>query len=231
MPIARWFALVAVLLCGCGGEPADGADPGGAAAWPAATFAELEPGREYVTKRFKPSVRLTLPEGIWKTTGDNPDHLEIEPEAVDPINDAGIGFHSVTRVFDAAKGGVVPGDAQPGPEDFAAWLKAHPHLRTTAPKPVEMLGLKGVTIDARVKSSQPRQYRDCGKYHGDCVVLMIGAIEPSVMGSRVLGRFHVLERPEGGQLLVEYWAQPARAAEAPFAVFDEILAGASLGDG
>lgn len=230
MNLAVLAVLAVVLLWGCGGgddRPAAKALPA-ATPWPTATFAEMVPGREYTTRRFKPSIRLTVPAGKWATTGDNPDHVEVEPDSAGPIHDSGIGFHSSTRVFDAARGGVEPGDAGPGPEDFAAWLVDHPHLRSTEPKAVEVLGLRGVSIDVRVKSSQPRQYRDCGKYEGDCVVLMIGAIEPSVMGSRVLGRFFVLEKPGGGQLVVEYWAEPARAAAAQFAVFDDILAGASV---
>ena len=59
----------------------------------------------------------------------------------------------------------------------------HIGLKATRPKPVEALGLKGVSIDVRVKSSQPRKYKDCGKVEGDCVVMFVGKVEPIVYGS------------------------------------------------
>lgn len=93
--------------------------------------------------------------GEWLATGaDSTDHIEIEPAAVkDPVDDATLAFHHITRVFDPATGGQEPGDAVPGPDDFASWLTTHPHLRTTKPKPVEALGLEGVSIDVRVNVS------------------------------------------------------------------------------
>jgi hypothetical protein len=75
---------------------------------------------------------------------------------VPPITVSGVSFHHITRVFPPKTGGVIPGDAVAGPADFATWLTTHPYLRATNPKPVEALGLKGVSIDVRVKSSQPR---------------------------------------------------------------------------
>jgi hypothetical protein len=120
----------------------------------------------------------------------------------------------MTQVFDPAEGGVTPGDAVPGPDDFAEWLTTHPHLRATKPKPVEALGLEGVQIDVRVKSSQPRKYKDCGKVEGDCVVMFVGKVEPIVYGSKSLGRFLVLEQPDGKQLVVEEYVEPARALKA-----------------
>ena len=117
----------------------------------------------------------------------------------------------MTQVFPPETGGVTPGDAVPGPDDFAAWLTTHPHLKTTKPKPVEALGLKGVSIDVRVKSSQPRKYKDCGKVEGDCVVMFVGKVEPIVYGSKSLGRFYVLEQPDGKQLVVEQYVEPASA--------------------
>jgi hypothetical protein len=83
------------------------------------------------------------PDGEWLAAGaDSPDHVEIEPTPQDPVDSSAIAFHHMTKVFDAAKGGVTPGDAVDGPDDFAAWLTTHPHLRATKPKPVEALGLE-----------------------------------------------------------------------------------------
>ena len=129
---------------------------------------------------------------------DSPDHLEIEPTVEDPVDSSALAFHHMTQVFDPAKGGKTPGDAVAGPDDFAAWLTGHPHLNATTPKPVEALGLKGVSIDVRVKSSQPRRYKDCGKVQGECVVMFVGKIEPIVYGSLSFGRFYVLESARAG---------------------------------
>jgi hypothetical protein len=115
-----------------------------------------------------------------------------------------------------------------GPADFAAWLTSHPHLRTTKPKPVEALGLKGVSIDVRVKSSQPRKYKDCGKVEGECVVMFVASVEPIVYGSKSFGRFYVLEQPDGKQLVVEEFAEPASAFKQAQPQLDAVLRSARI---
>jgi hypothetical protein len=228
----RALPLVAVLaLLACGGDEERAAAPAKPSVTPFPTIdrADLEPGTEYTTQQFKPSITLTLPDGEWIAAGaDSPDHVEIEPTPEDPVDSSAFAFHHITRVFDPAQGGVTPGDAVPGPEDFAEWLTTHPHLRATTPKPVEALGLNGVQIDVRVKSSQPRKYKDCGKVLGDCVVMFVGKVEPIVYGSQSLGRFLVLEQPDGKQLVVEEYVEPARALKAQQPAFDAILSSAKL---
>jgi hypothetical protein len=123
---------------------------------------------------------------------------------------------------------VIPGDAEAGPADFAAWLTSHPHLRTTKPKPVEALGLQGVSIDVRVKSSQSRKYKDWGKVEGDCVVMFIGSVEPVVYGSKTFGRFYVLQQPGGKQLVVEEFAEPASAFRKTEPELDAVLRSARI---
>lgn len=71
--------------------------------------------------------------------------------------------------------------------------------------------MKGVSIDVRVKSSQPRRYKECGKVAGDCVAIFVGKIEPIVYGSASFGRFYVLEQPDGKELVVERYVEPASA--------------------
>jgi hypothetical protein len=154
------IALLA-LLTACGGDD----KPSAATAakptvtpYPSIDLGDLKNGASYASRKFKPELTLTIPrEGEWNTAGaDNPDHVELEPEPVPPITVSGVSFHHITRVFPPKTGGVIPGDAVAGPADFATWLTTHPYLRATNPKPVEALGLKGVSIDVRVKSSQPR---------------------------------------------------------------------------
>jgi hypothetical protein len=234
MPALVLVAAATLLPAACGSEQHDhGAGTGRATPlvtpFPSIDRADLIAGRKYMTRLFKPNITLTLPHGAWLATGaDSVDHIEIEPAAVkDPVDDATLAFHHMTRVFDPETGGVVPGDAVPGPDDFASWLTHHPHLRTTKPKPVEALGLKGVSIDVRVKSSQPRRYKDCGKVEGDCVVMFISKIEPIVYGSRSFGRFYVLRQPDGKQLVVEQAVEPASAFKAEKPAFDAVLESAT----
>ena len=238
MPAKRGIAFVLTLaLAGCGGDddsdaPERAATPAKPAItpFPSIDMADLEPGIEYTTQKFRPAISFTLPEGTeWKAwSADKPDHVEIEPEVTDPVDDSGFGFHHFTQVFPPDEGGEIPGDAVPGPDDFAQWLTTHPHLKTTKPKPVEALGLKGVSIDVTVKSSQPKKYRDCGKVEGDCVVMFIGGIEPYVYGSQTKARFYVLEQPDGKELIVESWVEPLKAFDEQMKVFDEALATAKV---
>jgi hypothetical protein len=225
--------LLLALLSACGGdaktEAAAPAKPT-VTPFPSIDLGDLKLGATYRSRQFKPHVTVTIPnEGEWHAAGaDNPDHVELEPEPIPPIASSGISFHHMTRVFPPETGGVEPGDAVAGPADFAQWLTSHPHLRTTKPKPVEALGLKGVMIDVRVKSSQPRKYKDCGKVEGECVVMFIGSIEPLVYGSKVFGRFYVLQQPDGKQLVVEEFAEPASAFAKARPPLDAVLKSAKL---
>ena len=219
-------------LIACGGQERREAAAPSLTPFPSIDMADLAGGTTYTTKQFRPNITLTLPAGEWKAVGgDSPDHVEIEPTPRDPVDSSAIGFHHMRRVFDPATGGETPGDAVAAPADFAAWLTGHPHLKTTTPKPVEALGLKGVSIDVRVRSSQPRKYRDCGKLAGDCVVMFIGKIEPLVYGSASFARFYVLEQPDGKQLVVEQYIEPASAFRAQRAAFQAVLESAKVDGG
>ena len=227
------LTLAAVLLlAACGGDGEAGSKPEPTVAvtpFPSIDMADLVPGTTYTTRQFKPNLRLTLPAGEWKAVGaDSRDHVEIEPTVKDPVDSSAIAFHHMTQVFDPAAGGTMPGDAVAGPDDFAKWLTDHPHLKATKPEPVEALGLRGVSIDVRVRSSQPRQYKDCGKVEGECVVMFVGKVEPIVYGSKSFGRFYVLEQPDGKELVVEQYVEPASALKAQSPAFEAVLDSATL---
>jgi hypothetical protein len=226
--------LSAVILAGCGGDgektaatpPKPSVTP-----FPTVDRGNLEPGVAYTTQAFKPNFTVTLPEGKWiAASADKADHVELEVEPEQPIQSSGIGFHHMTKVFDPVEGGEEPGDAVDGPEDFAAWLTAHPHLRASDPEPVEVMGMKGVSIEIRgARGTQKKQYKDCGKLEGTaCVVLFPGGTEPVVYGVESFARFLVLEQPGGGQLAVEVWAEPLKKAEPEVDRLEAILAGAKL---
>jgi hypothetical protein len=222
--------LLLALLTACGGDDKQEAAKPTVTPFPTIDLGDLHAGATYRSRKFRPNVTMTIPsEGEWHAAGtDNADHVELEPEPVPPIFTSGISFHHMTRVFPPETGGVEPGDAVAGPADFAAWLTHHPHLRTTKPRPVEALGLKGVVIDVRVKSSQPRRYKDCGKVEGECVVMFIGSVEPIVYGSKVFGRFYVLRQPDGKQLVVEEFVEPASAFAKARPPLDAVLRSAKL---
>jgi hypothetical protein len=222
--------VLLALLTACGGDDKQDAAKPTVTPFPSIDLGDLANGATYASRRFKPKLTFTVPRaGKWHATGaDNPDHVELEPEAEPPVAESGISFHHLTRVFPPKTGGVQPGDAVAGPTDFAAWLTGHPHLRTTRPKPVEALGLEGVSIDVRVRSSQPRKYKDCGKVEGECVVMFVGSVEPIVYGSKSFGRFYVLEQPGGGQLVVEEFADPASAFRKAQPQLDAVLKSARI---
>lgn len=235
----RAFALLltAIVIAACGDDV--GTDAGKAAApesamtpLPTIDMADLKSGVQYTTRAFEPRIRFTIPEGEWKAeSADKPDHIEVVMNPDPPVQTAGIGFHHMKQVFPPGEGGVIPGDAVEGPDDFAEWLTSHPHLKASKPRPVEALGLEGVSVDVTVKSSQPKKYKDCGKVDGPhCVVMYVGGIEPLVYGSQTFGRFLVLEQPDGGELVVEQFVEPRKAFGKVAGILDEVLASASLAE-
>ena len=173
-------------------------------------FTPLEGGTTYTTRNFKPAVRITPPErGPWTTdVGDTPEHFSIEAEFA--FGQAGLAVHRITRVYDPKAGGAEPGDMVPFEGGFAAWLTEHPHLRTTKPQPVELLGRSAVQIDLTTRSSPPRiPPQDCGHVGANCVPLFWDGLNQIVYGKLNKGRFIVVPLDDGGQLVVEQYVVPA----------------------
>ena len=108
----------------------------------------------------------------------------------------------MTQVFDPDAGGTIPGDAIEGPADFAEWLTSHPHLKATKPKPASLLGLEGVRMDIKTKSSPKKVPEKCGKYNPPCVPLFFDGFAPVMYGSDWKGRFYILDQGDR-QLVVE----------------------------
>ncbi len=226
--IALGFALVAG---GCGGEetqpspePTPPPAPAEAVTPLPGDFTPVDGGTTYTTQKFKPAMRITPPErGRWSTdVGDTPEHFGIQADF--KFGYAGLGVHRITRVYDPKTGGVEPGDMVPFKGDFAAWLAGHPHLRTSDPEPVEVLGRSGVQIDVTTRSSPPRiPAQDCGHVGANCVPLFWDGVNQIVYGKLSKGRFIVVPLEDGGQLVVEQYVVPAAAFPRALAVLRPAL--------
>jgi hypothetical protein len=172
---------------------------------------DLDTGRTYTTKAFRPAVRFRVPMGDWATEiGDTPGHVSIA--RTDPpgdVDQAILALHRITRVYDPRRGGVTPGDAVPFTGDFAQWLATHPRLRASKPRPAELMGQRGVEIVVTGRRSPPKVPGDCGKVGRNCVPLFYDGLDYVSYSPVLKGRFTVLGLPGGGQLVVEEFVDPA----------------------
>lgn len=182
------------------------------------TATDLEPGRVYTTRLFKPVIRLTAPRGQWATEeGDSAHHISFALQATPAgIGQAIVELHRVDQVFDPRRGGRIPGDQVPLRGSFATWLQHHPRLRILRSRPARMLGLTGTAIDVASRSQPPRRPYDCGKAGPPpCVPLMFDGLDYILYTEHCRGRFTVLELPEGGELVVEEFVQAPSARAFP----------------
>ncbi len=219
-----------VLSAGCGGDetpesPAKPRTPAPSATNPLPGFqTPLEGGATYTTEQFQPAVRITVPaDGEWTTeVGDTPEHFSIltDPE----WGQALLALHRLTRVYDPEKGGLEPGDTVPLNGSFAEWLVDHPHLRTSEPQPVDVLGRSGVQIDFTTRSSPPRTPDQfCGHAGDDCVPFFYDGLDTIAYGKQVKGRFIVVPLDDGGELVIEQFASPAAEFDRALAVLRPLL--------
>jgi hypothetical protein len=241
MSLARGAILVLALTpsiagCGSGGQPSSSptseATAQTQAAEPAKAFDDYEKlvsGRTYTTRQLTPAIRLTVPRGTWNTeSGDRPDGFAVAAAQSQNVAQAILAVHRIAKVFDPVRGGRRPGDAVPFKGDFAGWLRRHPHLETTRPGPVNLLGLKGVELDVTGRSSPPRIPEDCGAVGNGCVVLFHDGFDYAFYSPDLKGRFDVLDLPQGGQLVLERFADPAGAFKAALRKLQPVLDGMSL---
>ncbi len=180
--------------------------------FPSSVGGALHAGTTYTTQLFEPRLRVTPAAGKWVAEiGEIETDFSVARRGIH--GQAILAFHRVTRVFDPEKGGRTPGDMVPAPDDFAAWLEQHPHLRTSRPVRVKRLGLEGVRIDVRAVSHPPRVPDECGRHADRCVPLLYDGTDMifytyGTVESRV--RFYVLELDGGDQLVVEeYFENPS----------------------
>jgi hypothetical protein len=107
----------------------------------------LVPAGRYVTAQFRPPVSLTLGGG-WRSYGERADGFTLAR------GESLLGFVRIERVVDSRSAGMRPRpeDIHPAPADLAAWLEAHPRLKTSGAAPVQVGGAAGVQIEATVSS-------------------------------------------------------------------------------
>ena len=209
-------AAIAFGATGCGDD--DPGEPGPRATttatgtagrpFPTGDVTPLESGVTYTTRRFTPPLQITTTDEPWiAETGDRPNDFSLALDV--PRGQAILGFHRAKLVVDPRRGAEKPGDRVPGPRDFAAWLRTHPHLRTTRPVPTTALGLRGVRIDVTVRSAPGRVPDDCGKFVGVCVALLHDGFDWALYPEDSKARFLVLDQG-GRQLIIDEWVQPRR---------------------
>jgi hypothetical protein len=181
---------------------------------------------------LKPAIRFTLPDGEWNSEiGDSPQHFAIAAsEPPGKVLQAIIGAHRIDRVYDPRKGGRIPGDQVPLREGFADWLRAHPRLRTSKPRPVHLLGLDGVQIDVRSRSQPPQVPDECGKIGEHCVPLFYDGIDPIAYADGTRGRFIVLRLPSEDELVIEQFVESRNAFAAGLDILRPVLDGWQLAE-
>jgi hypothetical protein len=153
-----------------------------------------------------------VPSGAWSSeVGDTATDFTVAVHhPPGGIAQALLAAHRVRLVYDPQRGGRVPGDRIPLRGSFARWLQTHPRLRVTAPKPVRLMGLRGVQMDVTGRSQPPRVPEECAKTGSNCAPLFYDGLDPVIYASSDRGRFIVLNLPSGGELVIEQFVEPAR---------------------
>lgn len=238
----RFFIVLITLglcLAACGDDPepvAGKAPPAPAATAPAGTplpdtaGGTLHAGTTYATRRFSPAIRITPAPGKWAAEiGEQATNFDLALRGID--GQAILAFYRADRVFDPVKGGRTPADMVPAPDDFAAWLRHHPHLETSRPVRVKRLGLEGVRIDIRAVSHPERVPDECGRHAGRCVPMLYDGTDMifytyGTYESRV--RFYVLELDGGKQLIIEEYFENPSDVKAHRGTLERTLANATM---
>jgi len=211
---------VAALVAGCGGgknSTAGSTQAATAPAAPARTQAfddvqDLDPGRTYTTLAFKPALSFTVPKGEWASEeGDMRQNFAVALQNVPQgVFQAILAVHRVTAVYPPDRGGTTPGDQVPLRGRFVDWLRRHPRLRILADRRTKLLGLVGALLDITGRSQPPKIPRECKETGPNCAPLFYAGLDPVVYASTSRGRFIVLRLPDGGELVVEQYVEPAR---------------------
>jgi len=189
------------------------------------TASHLTRGETYKTNLFTPGLTVTVPRGEWATEqGDSPRHISFASAPSETLAQAIVALHRIDRVFDANRGGRIPGDQVPLRGSFADWLRHHPYLRVTRDQPVTMFGLRGSSLDIVARKASPRgPEQACGDNGRRWLPLFYDGLDYVIYGSSSRGRFNVLKLPSGGELVVEEFVQPGSAFREGLAVLRPMI--------
>jgi len=163
---------------------------------------QLEPGA-YVADAFEHPFSFRTSTDSWSAS-------VLEPTWVGLIRRANYLHVQVwDGVFDPKSRTARPADLEPLPTDLIGWLEDHPRLDATDPVPVQIGGVSGFRIDARVTEPLPTSPPECGGL--PCVVLGRVAGEGELVDVEVgqIACFVVLDVP-GGRILINYRAPVER---------------------
>jgi hypothetical protein len=120
---------------------------------------------------------------------------------------------------------------KPAPRDLLAWLRDHRYLKTTAPEPVSLGGVRGVQFDVTV-DKVPSGPSNCEQYApAHCVMLFpitrTGELIDFVEVSGAPSRYTLLD--VGGQPVLITVGAPSNQFEAFAAEADRVLRTFSFG--
>jgi hypothetical protein len=152
--------LIALVPSACGGGAAGGGEHQQAEGRPLPKYdqASLPAGR-YHTTEFEPSLSFRISGDGWRFEGpsadlgdpEHPDYLFIEK-----VPEAEIAFYNLRKLRGVyePKGQNRPTpegsgelEPMPSPDELVGWLRHHPYLKTSEPKPATVGGFKGVQFD------------------------------------------------------------------------------------
>jgi hypothetical protein len=155
---------------------------------------QLRPGL-YRSEEFEPSLTFTVGEGWSMAPPETSDHLHLQRGVV-----GGLGFLKIAEIYEPARNGM-PTLAEV-PEDWVAWYRRHPYLRTSNHKQVEVGGVEGEQFDT-VVADLPEGYRGiCGT---GCVDLVrVEGIPSLALYEDDKARVVVLEDVEGETVTIPF---------------------------
>ena len=106
---------------------------------------------------FEPSLTFEVGEGWMSSPPEASDNLDIA--LVEKTG--GLGFAVIEDVYEPT--GTSAPRVGKVPEDWFAWFRRHPNLRTGEPEPVEVGGVEGVQFDVEVGKLPEGHFGVCGR--------------------------------------------------------------------
>ena len=196
------FAVVVVSAGACGAGGSTARDHGDATT---ARTGELpEPGSipegKYATEEFEPAFSFEIEERGWQMPfPEEQNSLGIGTRS------SSIVFLNVPRVYDPNE--LRQETQEPAPEDMVAWIKHHPWLEASTPRPASVGGVEGQQIDvtaARLPKDPPQV---CGD---PCVLLFAwdNLSSPFWIALDEKTRFVILEEVEGETVTITVSSSP-----------------------